>query len=119
MQFNWKFYYDKFIDAILSEYDNEHIILMRTNSAQWYMEENVIRQFEEKSKEYRNAIEEIDEYFIQKTHCHIINDLFSQIPNLYYNNSFPYNHVTKNSYKHIKAWFVNLKKSLIQKSQKS
>lgn len=78
--FNWKFFYDKFISAILSEYDSKHIILIRTNAAQWYMDEKKITAFDRSSSLFRNRFEEIDDYFIEKTHCLVIDNHYNCIP---------------------------------------
>lgn len=78
--FNWKYYYDKFIDAVLREYDSEHIILIRTNSAQWYMDKREIKTFDKRSSQYRNMVEQMDEYFIARTKCLCINEQYAHIP---------------------------------------
>lgn len=79
-EFNWKYYYDRFISAILSAYDSEHIILIRTNAAQWYTDENEIKAFNSTSVKYRNRIQQIDDYFIERTHCRAINEHYCFIP---------------------------------------
>lgn len=88
--FNWKYYYDKFIDAVLSEYDSRHIILIRVNSAQWYMDGDQIKAFDSKSSAYRNRIEQIDEYFIRRTHCLCINERYNNIPPSHHQCTFTY-----------------------------
>ena len=54
--FNWKYYYDKFIDAILSEYNSDHIILIRSNSAQWFMDKQEIKSFDKRAFVFRNKV---------------------------------------------------------------
>lgn len=78
--FNWKYYYEKFIDVIINEYDSDHIIFIKTNSASWYMDAQNICQFENKASQFRNRVEEIDEYFIEKTGCHVIDEQYNFIP---------------------------------------
>lgn len=79
--FNWKFYYMKFIDAVKSEYDRKHIIFIKCNCAAWYMNEHDIKAFDAvRSMRFRNMIEEIDNYFIENTHCIVIDEHFSHIP---------------------------------------
>ena len=78
--FNWKYYYDLFIDAIMSVYDKEHIILLKTNSAQWHYKDKVIAPSGEKSSLFRNQIQEIDNYFAKKTHCIVVNETYNHIP---------------------------------------
>lgn len=78
--FNWKYFYDKFISAVLKEYDSSHIILIKVNSAQWYMDTQKICSFGDKSAKFRSRIEEIDDYFLEKTHCLSIDEQFNFIP---------------------------------------
>lgn len=78
--FNCKYFYDQFIKAITSEYDHNHIILIRTNSAQWYADGSDVSPFGDRSREFRNLIEELDDYFIQKTDCLVIDEQLSYIP---------------------------------------
>ncbi len=79
-EFNWKYYYDKFINAILSAYDSEHIILIRTNAAQWYTDGDEIKAFNDISVKYRNRIQQIDDYFVEKTYCRTVNEHYCFIP---------------------------------------
>lgn len=79
-EFNWKYYYDKFISAILSAYDSEHIILIRTNAAQWYTDGGEIKAFNEISSKFRNRIQQIDDYFVDKTYCRTIDAHYCFIP---------------------------------------
>lgn len=88
--FNWKYYYDKFINAILQQYDCDHIILVRLNSAQWFMNKSEICAFERKSTEWRNRIEEVDNYFAEKTNCLCIDELYNYIPQQKKSCAFPY-----------------------------
>lgn len=97
--FNWKYYYNNFIDAILQEYDSEHIILIKTNSAQWFMDGQEIMCFDNRSSQYRNRVEQIDEYFIEKTHCLCIDDHYNHIPNKNDSCAFTYARMSKLGYK--------------------
>lgn len=78
--FNWRFYYEKFIDTVLNEYDKDHIILIRTNSSSWYMNEQDICAFEDKAAMFRSRVQEMDEYFIEKTSCLVIDEQYNFIP---------------------------------------
>lgn len=79
--FNWKYYYDKFINTILKEYDPSHIILLRTNATPWHIQEGVVTSFENnKYKDHRRFFKEVDDYFAEKTNCHCIDEYFSSIP---------------------------------------
>lgn len=99
--FDWKYYYDRFIETILAEYDSEHIILVKINSAQWYSENGDFTAFGQKSKIFKNAIEQIDDYFEEKTKCFAVNALYSQIPLTNFNNAFPYEVFSEISHKRI------------------
>lgn len=88
--FNWKFYFDKFIDTILNEYNRENIILIKTNSAQWHMDGSNIAAFEKRSSDYRNMINKMDEYFIERTQCRVINEHLCHIPSYKPSLLFPY-----------------------------
>ncbi len=99
--FNWKYFYDKFISAIKAEYDAEHIILVRINSSQWYIENDNIYHFESMAKTFKNAIEEIDDYFVRNTGCYTVDALYSQIPDKKSKNAFPYELFVNYSHKRI------------------
>lgn len=77
--FNWKFYFDKFIDIILNEYQSDHIILIRMHAAQWYMEKNQITPFTRESVDFRRFLEEMDDYFWERTQCICIDDCYKYI----------------------------------------
>ena len=97
--FNWRYYYDKFIDVVLSAYDSEHIILIRTNAAQWYMDKHDIKIFDKRSSHYRNMVEQMDWYFIERTNCLCIDEQYSRIPDVNINSAFPFAMSTKYAYK--------------------
>lgn len=101
--FNWKHYYDPFIDAVTKEYDKDHIILIRLNSARWFMEGEEIHSFDNTSRRYRNAIEEIDDYFTKRTSCIVVNEHYSHIPNADVKNAFPYIMFSKKTSEHLAA----------------
>lgn len=106
--FNWKYYYDNFINAIKAEYDADHIILIKINSSQWYTENDSIFRFEPMSKAFKNAVEEIDDYFEQKTNCHVVDALFSQMPEQKHINAFPYEVFADYSHKRIADEIYNI-----------
>ncbi len=117
--FNWKYYYNNFIDAILREYDSEHIILIRTNSAQWFMDGQEIQCFDNRSSKYRNRIEQIDEYFIEKTHCICIDEHYNHIPNKNEACAFTYARMTPYGLKSIEKCIesiINKKTELLSSS---
>ncbi len=89
--FNWKYYYDRFIDVILNEYDPEHIIFIRSNCSRFYMEEKDIKAYDSTlSDQFIGAMEQMDNYFIEKTHCLVVDDHFNNIPPRYVPCLFPY-----------------------------
>lgn len=93
--FNVKYYYDKFIDTITAEYDKDHIILIKTNSSQWYMNEKDIATFDSRSSKVRKYISDLDEYFTAVTHCLVIDEEYNHIPSEKIPCSIPY--VQKNT----------------------
>ncbi len=99
--FNWKFYYDKFIDVILNEYDQNHIILIKTNSADWYMDKEDIFLFDDNSAKFRRRIEEFDNYFIERTNCFQISSQYCFIPEGKWKGAFPYACMGRASYEYI------------------
>lgn len=87
--FNWKHYYDNFIDDVMNEYDKDHIILIKINSAQWFMNDNNICFFDKSLYGYRTAVEEMDDYFAKRTSCLIVDEHYNHIPHVYVKNNFP------------------------------
>lgn len=96
--FNWRFYFDKFIGAVMSEYDSDHIILIRLNAAQWFLNDNEITAHDEQSAQWRNRIEEMDNYFAEKTNCLIVDELYNHIPLAKLPCSFLYAHPSQINY---------------------
>lgn len=88
--FNWQYYYDKFIDALLNEYDSRHIILIRVNSAQWYMDGSEIMPFASDSSRCRQMVEKMDEYFLERTGCLCVWEQYNHIPHEKRGCAFPY-----------------------------
>lgn len=107
--FNWRFYYDKFIDAILNEYDHDHIILVRTNCAQWFMENKALGAFGERSSRFRALVSEMDDYFIEKTGCLTVMEHYCHIPPANHPQAwFPFVHMSKNTLRHIAKEICNV-----------
>lgn len=67
--FDWKSRYDDFIDAILKEYDNRHIILIKTNCSKYYLSGTEINEFDPEYAMYRKFFREADDYFVSRTAC--------------------------------------------------
>ena len=88
--FNWKYYFDNFIAAIKKEYDSDHIILIRTNCSNWYMDNKDIKAFGPQTAAFRDLIAQMDEYFIEQTNCLIVDDLYRFITPSYIKCWFPY-----------------------------
>lgn len=106
--FNWKYYYDKFIDAVLHEFDNKHIILIKTNAAQWYMDNGEIKNFDVSSSQYRNMVEQLDEYFIERTGCFCIDEQYAHIPDKKVNVAFPFAMSTEFAYKQYERAIIDI-----------
>lgn len=107
--FSWKYYYDKFIDAILREYDNEHIILIKSNCAQWFMEKKNPGAFGDRSSHFRNLISEMDDYFIERTRCMVIDEHYNHIPPANHSAAwFPYIHMSQTTFKCLAKEITNI-----------
>lgn len=101
--FNWKYYYDSFIASVLSSFDSERIILIRTNSSNWYMKGRTPTPCNKRAASFRRMIEDIDEYFIEKTGCIVLNDHYNHIPSRGNTQAFPYAVLSDFSSKRIAA----------------
>lgn len=106
--FNWKYYYDMFVDTILDVYDSEHIILINTNSSDWYMDKDKLTLFENKSAEFRRRIEEADEYFISRTGCFSIKSMYSFMPKQRNKGAFIYSTMSVDAYSHLADNLVDI-----------
>ena len=74
-------FFDKYIEILLNEYDRKHIILIKTVPSFWYLEEGVFKRFNEKIQKLRNFIIEADNYFVEKTHCVVVDTFERYVPN--------------------------------------
>ncbi len=81
-------YFDKYIEIILKEYDRKHIILVKTDPSRWYLEEGVFKRFNDNIQKLRDYIIEADNYFIEKTHCVVVDTFERCVPNEFLNDSF-------------------------------
>ncbi len=88
--FNWKYYFDKYIDAILQFYSNQKIILIKTPYNYFYNDQSGINLFKTQNIKLGNFISELDEYFAIKTGCIVIDDLCMGIPQKNSSNAYPY-----------------------------
>lgn len=109
--FNWKYYFDKFLDAVLHEYDSEHIILIRTNAAQWHMNGNEIKYFDRRSSHCRDMTKRMDEYFIERTGCLCIDEQYAHIPGQNIKSAFPFAMSTEFTYKQYERAIVDIIKN--------
>lgn len=106
--FNWKYYFDRFIAEVQKVYDRNHIILIKTNSSQWYMDEQNIMSYDNTSSEFRSLIEEMDRYFVDKTHCLIVEFPFNCIPGIKGGGVFPFAHIGTNGKNKIASEIENI-----------
>lgn len=89
--YNWRYYYDSYIDAILSEYQSEQIILIKSPYSKFYYENEELHQFENLNSKQGAFINRLDDYFTERTGCYVIDDLCSRIPMQYLNpHGYPY-----------------------------
>jgi hypothetical protein len=75
-----KNYYDKYIEILLKEYDSNHILLIKTVPSLWYLENGIFKLFDDNIIKLRNFINEADSYFIEKTHCAVVNTFERFVP---------------------------------------
>lgn len=84
-----KKYYDKYIEILLHEYDRKHIILIKTAPSIWYLEGERFKRFNDKIQKLRNYIMEADNYFIEKTHCFVVDTFERFVSDGLQESSFP------------------------------
>ena len=101
--FNWKYYFDKFINIILDEYDPTHIIFIRLNCSRFYMDGNDVKAYNSSklSGQFVKMLEEMDNYFIEKTQCVVVDEHCNNIPPQYAECMFPYIQMSMKSSKAI------------------
>lgn len=75
-----KNYFEKYIEILLKEYERNHIILIKTAPSLWYLENGIFKLFDDKSAKLREFINEADNYFIEKTHCTVVNTFERFVP---------------------------------------
>lgn len=88
--FNWKYYFDMYIDAILEAYDSSRIILIKTQYSNFYYKNNELKYFPEINKNKMKLIEKADDYFISRTNCTVIDMLTTRIPTNPAKGAWPY-----------------------------
>ena len=82
LQFNdIRKYFDKYIEILLKEYGREHIILVRSAPSLWYLENGTFKLFNDEIVKLRKFIIEADNYFIEKTHCVVVDTFERFVPN--------------------------------------
>lgn len=79
--FDWKYYADKFANICLENYDGEHIILIRTIPADWYVSQSEIKMTDVSMRNIRTHIRLLEDVFIERTHCHCIDDFLGHASN--------------------------------------
>ncbi len=84
-----KKYFDKYIEILLNEYDRKHIILVRTAPSLWYLEGGSFKQFDDEIQKLRSFIIEADNYFIEKTHCVVVDSFERFVPDGLEESSLP------------------------------
>lgn len=87
--FNWKFYYDKYINTILENYKSSKIILIKTPYSEFFNNKGNLSFFQSDKKRGR-FITELDNYFAQNTGCIVIDTLCGKIPNEEVHMSWPF-----------------------------
>jgi len=64
--------YDLFIETILCHYDPDHIIMIRSHVPHFYFQDGDIAKTVH-TEEARNLLQQLDNYFLEKTNCISIN----------------------------------------------
>ena len=107
--FNWRFYFDKYINAILNNYDNSNVILIKTPYSEFYNDKENLCFFESNKKK-ASFIMELDEYFARKTGCIVIDTYEGKIPNEKKNMGWPFGVALDSVSGEIVAKIVNITK---------
>lgn len=90
--FNWKYYMELLAETCLKNYGSNHIILIRTNIPEWNWNGQTLCMNEFSSKDMRTTIRSAEDYFVELTHCHCIEEflghysrsLFGPMPSYVY-----------------------------------
>ena len=88
--FNWRFYFDKYINTILNNYDNSKVILIKTPYSEFFSDKGSLYFSESNNKANANFIMELDEYFARKTGCLVIDTFEGKIPSEKRNMTWPF-----------------------------
>lgn len=76
-EFDWKPYMDAYLKLIGSYFDADHIILVKSRCANWYVTHTHVRQLRKKGKQaYNRRIREMENYFVKKINPYVI-DIYS------------------------------------------
>lgn len=73
-EFDWKPYMDAYLKLVRSYFDADHIILVKSRCANWYVTHTHVRQLRKKGKQaYNRRIREMEDYFIEKMNPYVVN----------------------------------------------
>lgn len=79
-RFKWKEHYDRFVDAVLSNYDPRHIVLLKTYCSPFYMNGADICEFAWDNSEICDLLREADAHFAARTNCITVDEAYNFIP---------------------------------------
>ncbi len=101
--FNWQYYFDKYIDAILECYDSNRIILIKTSMNDLYFdsEKRSPMFFPETDTVTAKFIQNLDQYFAEKTGCIVVDLLCGRIPNKLEQSGWRYSGSMGNAYNEV------------------
>lgn len=71
--FDWRYYFDFFISLIKERFSKEKIILISSSHLQCYLEEGELKRYSDEDIRKILFLNEVDQYFISKTECKVIN----------------------------------------------
>ena len=72
IDFNWKHYFDLYIKIILERFPSERILLITGTHNRFYLEKGTLNEYPKDDERKREFLNEIDDYFISKTKCRIL-----------------------------------------------
>ena len=98
--FEWEAYYIEFINVLLKYFDSDHIILIQSNYAQYYFDDQELSCWERKS-EFRDFIKKADRLFYDMTKCKCIPLQYTFIPGEKKKDILPQNFMGKRTHKKI------------------
>lgn len=96
---------NNFAEDILKFYPSDHIVLIRDTKSGYFIQDSQFKEW--KSENYNKWINTIEDYFIQKTSCYVL-DISKYYYSVYDDNSYPWDYSYENEYYNNTAYALNL-----------